>query len=246
VHELEKAKRALEIMLTEQKAQNEELEDELQLTEDAKLRLEVNMEAMRKQFERDLQAKEEQAEEKRRALVKQLRDVEAELEDERKQRAVAAISRKKLEADFSDLEQHLEMANKIKEDALKQLKKLQLQAKDWQREAEEARAARDELAGMAKEGERKVKGLEAELAQVTEDLAATERARRSAEGERDEMAEELGSNASRGGALLDEKRRLEARITALEEELEEEQSNSELFMDRCVISFFLPTFLLIL
>ncbi|XP_059476766.1 myosin heavy chain, non-muscle isoform X1 [Neocloeon triangulifer] len=232
VHELEKAKRALEIMLTEQKAQNEELEDELQLTEDAKLRLEVNMEAMRKQFERDLQAKEEQAEEKRRALVKQLRDVEAELEDERKQRAAAAVARKKLEADYSDLEQQLEMANKIKEDALKQLKKLQAQAKDWQREAEEARAARDELAAQAKEGERKVKGLEAELAQITEDLAAAERARRAAESERDEMAEELGSNASRGGALLDEKRRLEARITALEEELEEEQSNSELFMDR--------------
>jgi myosin protein heavy chain len=32
--------------------------------------------------------------------------------------------------------------------------------------------------------------------------------------------------------LLDEKRRLEARITALEEELEEEQSNSEILMDR--------------
>jgi hypothetical protein len=32
--------------------------------------------------------------------------------------------------------------------------------------------------------------------------------------------------------LLDEKRRLEARIATLEEELEEEQGNSELLMDR--------------
>jgi cell division protein FtsL len=32
--------------------------------------------------------------------------------------------------------------------------------------------------------------------------------------------------------LLDEKRRLEARIATLEEELEEEQSNSEILMDR--------------
>ena len=55
VHELEKAKRALESQLAEQKAQNEELEDELQFTEDAKLRLEVNMQALRAQFERDLQ-----------------------------------------------------------------------------------------------------------------------------------------------------------------------------------------------
>lgn len=66
VHELEKAKRLLESQLAEQKAQNEELEDELQITEDAKLRLEVNMQALRTQFERDLTAKEEQAEEKRK------------------------------------------------------------------------------------------------------------------------------------------------------------------------------------
>lgn len=58
VHELERAKRVLESQLAEQKSQNEELEDELQMTEDAKLRLEVNMQAMRAQFERDLQVSE--------------------------------------------------------------------------------------------------------------------------------------------------------------------------------------------
>lgn len=57
VHELEKAKRVLESQLAEQKSQNEELEDELQMTEDAKLRLEVNMQALRTQFERDLQVR---------------------------------------------------------------------------------------------------------------------------------------------------------------------------------------------
>lgn len=43
VHELEKSKRALENLVQEQKVQLEELEDELQGIEDAKLRLEVNM-----------------------------------------------------------------------------------------------------------------------------------------------------------------------------------------------------------
>ncbi|XP_021938647.1 myosin heavy chain, non-muscle isoform X2 [Zootermopsis nevadensis] len=247
VHELEKAKRALESQLAEQKAQNEELEDELQFTEDAKLRLEVNMQALRTQFERDLQAKEEQAEEKRRGLLKQLRDLEAELEDERKQRANALSQRKKLEADLKDMEQQLEMHDKVKEDALKQLKKLQAQAKDSARDAEEARASRDELAAAAKETERKLKSLEAELAQMSEDLASAERARRVAESERDELQEEISSNSSKGRRisvimanspaqaatlLLDEKRRLEARIATLEEELEEEQSNSEILMDR--------------
>lgn len=91
-----------------------------------------------------------------------------------------------------------------------------------------------------------------------QDLAAAERARKQAEAERDELADELASNASgkwvtsrfvsvviRGGtiggdvcchcsrsALADEKRRLEARISQLEEELEEEQGNMELLNDR--------------
>lgn len=54
------------------RTQLEELEDELQATEDAKLRLEVNMQAMKAQFERDLQARDEQNEEKKRLLVKQV------------------------------------------------------------------------------------------------------------------------------------------------------------------------------
>lgn len=54
------------------RTQLEELEDELQATEDAKLRLEVNMQAMKAQFDRDLQARDEQNEEKKRALVKQV------------------------------------------------------------------------------------------------------------------------------------------------------------------------------
>lgn len=54
------------------KTQLEELEDELQAAEDAKLRLEVNMQALKAQFERDLQGRDEQGEEKRKQLIKQV------------------------------------------------------------------------------------------------------------------------------------------------------------------------------
>ncbi|XP_022242820.1 myosin heavy chain, non-muscle-like [Limulus polyphemus] len=232
VHELEKAKRVLESQLAEQKTQIEELEDELQLTEDAKLRLEVNMQAMKSQFERDLQAKDEQAEEKRKALIKQLRDLEVELEDERKQRGAAINARKKIEGDFKDLEQQLEMANRLKEDAIRQLKKLQAQLKDYQRDAEEARQSHDELLTQTKEMEKKVKNIEAESIQLQEDLANSERARRTAEAERDELQEEVNNNASKSSLLQEEKRRLEAKVQQLEEELEEEQSNSEIMMEK--------------
>lgn len=72
MHELERAKRALENQVEAQRTQIEELEDELQVTEDAKLRLEVNMQALKAQIERDLQNKEEQGEEGKRALIRQV------------------------------------------------------------------------------------------------------------------------------------------------------------------------------
>ncbi|XP_076585808.1 myosin-10 isoform X5 [Chaetodon auriga] len=232
VHELEKSKRTLEQQVEEMRTQLEELEDELQATEDAKLRLEVNMQAMKAQFDRDLQARDEQGEEKKRALIKQVREMEAELEDERKQRTLSVAAKKKLEMDLSELEGQIETANKGREEAIKQLRKLQAQMKDYQRELEEARASRDEIFTQSKENEKKLKSLEAEILQLQEDHAASERARRHAEQERDELADEISNSASGKSSLLEEKRRLEARIAQLEEELEEEQGNMELLNDR--------------
>ncbi|KAM4631866.1 myosin-11 isoform 3-T3 [Discoglossus pictus] len=232
VHDLEKSKRGLEQQVEEMKTQLEELEDELQATEDAKLRLEVNMQALKAQFERDLQARDEQNEEKRRQLVKQVHEYETELEDERKQRTIAAAAKKKLEVDLKDLEGQVDFANKGRDEAIKQLKKLQAQMKDFQRDLDDARAAREEIFATARENEKKAKSMEAELFQVQEDLAAAERARKQAELEKEELAEELAGSSTGKSALQDDKRRLEARIAQLEEELEEEQTNMEGMSDR--------------
>ncbi|XP_035259192.1 myosin-9-like isoform X1 [Anguilla anguilla] len=232
VHELEKSKRGMEQQLEEMRTQLEELEDELQATEDAKLRLEVNMQAMKAQFDRDLLARDEMGEEKKRQLVKQVREMEMELEDERKQRSVAVAARKKLELDLVELEAQIDMANKNRDDALKQLKKLQAQMKDLLREIEDSRLAREEALAQAKENEKKIKTMEADNMQLQEDLAAAERMKRQAQLERDELQDEINSQASKNSLMADEKRRLEARIAQLEEDLEEEQCNTELVNDR--------------
>ncbi|KAM9674187.1 myosin-9 isoform 2-T2 [Trichechus inunguis] len=232
VHELEKSKRALEQQMEEMKTQLEELEDELQATEDAKLRLEVNLQAMKAQFERDLQGRDEQSEEKKKQLVRQVREMEAELEDERKQRSMAMAARKKLEMDLKDLEAHIDSANKNRDEAIKQLRKLQAQMKDCMRELEDTRASREEILAQAKENEKKLKSMEAEMIQLQEELAAAERAKRQAQQERDELADEIANSSGKGALALEEKRRLEARIAQLEEELDEEQSNTELVNDR--------------
>lgn len=61
----------------------------------------------------------------------QVREMEVELEDERKQRSAAVASRKKMELDLKELETGIDMANKNRDEALKQLKKLQV-SQSWE------------------------------------------------------------------------------------------------------------------
>merc|ERR1711981_872138 len=92
----------------------------------------------------------------------------------------------------------------------------QTAVKELQRDAEEAHAGKAEVLQQYKDMEKKVKNLEAEMIQLQEDLSAAERA---------DLQEEINSNAGKGSIMSDEKRRLDARIAALEEELEEEMFN---------------------
>lgn len=95
--------------------------------------------------------------------------------------------------------------------------------KDYQRELEDTRASRDDIFALSKENEKKLKSLEAEIVQlhevraavqalcdvcwitvlisslffsVVQDLAASERGRRHAEQERDELQDEISNSTS--------------------------------------------------
>ncbi|CAD6193083.1 unnamed protein product [Caenorhabditis auriculariae] len=229
VHELEKAKRALEAELADRKAQMEELEDAVQIAEDARLRLEVNLQALRSEHERSINNKEVEAEEKRRSLIKQIRDLEAELENERRGKSGISSQKKKMESHIAELEQQLEVANRLKDEYNKQLKKNQQIIKDYQHECEETRQTKEDLAAQLREVERKLRAVETEREQLREANETLSAIRKQLELEKDELEEMRG----RGGSISsDEKRRLEAKIAQLEEELEEEQSNSEIAIDK--------------
>uniref|UniRef100_A0A2I3GZG7 Myosin heavy chain 14 n=1 Tax=Nomascus leucogenys TaxID=61853 RepID=A0A2I3GZG7_NOMLE len=232
VHELERACRVAEQAANDLRAQVTELEDELTAAEDAKLRLEVTVQALKTQHERDLQGRDEAGEERRRQLAKQLRDAEVERDEERKQRALAVAARKKLEGELEELKAQMASAGQGKEEAVKQLRKMQAQMKELWREVEETRSSREEIFSQNRESEKRLKGLEAEVLRLQEELAASDRARRQAQQDRDEMADEVANGNLSKAAILEEKRQLEGRLGQLEEELEEEQSNSELLNDR--------------
>uniref|UniRef100_A0A668A673 Myosin-9 n=1 Tax=Myripristis murdjan TaxID=586833 RepID=A0A668A673_9TELE len=223
VHELERAKRGMEQQLEEMRVQLEELEDELQATEDAKLRLEVNMQAMKAQFDRDLQARDEQGEERRKQLVKQVREMEVELEDERRQRSQALSTRKKLELDLAELETQIDAANRGRDEALKQLRKLQAQMKEQLRELDELRLSRDEALSEAKENERKLKSMEADALQFQE--MADEKRR--LEARIAQLEEELEEEQLNSEMVNDRMKRTTLQVEQLTTEVSAERSTSQ-------------------
>jgi len=68
--------------------------------------------------------------------------------------------------------------------------------KDSQHDVDVMTIARDEAVNAAKEIDKKYKTSEAELLQLQADLASSERARKAAQSERDDLAEELNSSSS--------------------------------------------------
>ncbi|XP_078197466.1 uncharacterized protein LOC128928149 isoform X6 [Callithrix jacchus] len=187
VYEL-KSKWALEQQVEEMKIALEEMEDELQDTENANLQLEVNLQAMKIQFEQDLQGRDEQSEEKVQQLVTQVWDIKAELEDERKSHSMSVAAWKKLGI---DLEARIDSANKNQDEAVEQMRKWRAQVKHCMRELDDTRASREEILAQAKENERNLKSVEAEMIHLHEELAATERAKRQAQQERDDLLVDL-------------------------------------------------------
>ncbi|MED6244107.1 hypothetical protein ATANTOWER_019767 [Ataeniobius toweri] len=232
VHELERSKRSLETEVQNLRTQTQDLEEELNEAENLRLRLEVNLQALKAQFEREISNNEEKGEEKRRALSKQVKELEIHLEEERTQRSQAVSAKKQLEAELQEAEAQLEAASRGKEDSVKQLRRLQGQMKEILRELDETKLSRDEVITQSKDSEKKIQTLEAEVLHLTEELAVSDRQKRQAQQERDEMSEEMVNSSSGKNVLFDEKRRLEARVSQLEEELEEEQTNAELLAER--------------
>ncbi|XP_035490091.2 myosin-10 isoform X2 [Scophthalmus maximus] len=232
VHELERTRRSLETEAQNLRVQTQELEEELTEAENSRLRLEVTLQALKAQFEREIGTNEEKGEEKRRALSKQVKELEIQLEEERSQRSQAVSAKKQIEAELQEAEAQGETASRGKEDAVKQLRRLQGQMKEVLRELDETKLTREEVISQSKDSEKKIQTLEAEVLQLTEELSVSERHRRQAQQERDEVADEMINSSSGKTALSEEKRRLESRVSQLEEELEEEQTNAELLGER--------------
>ncbi|GMT17075.1 hypothetical protein PFISCL1PPCAC_8372, partial [Pristionchus fissidentatus] len=230
--QLEQTNRKLEQELAENKELIMELEDAVQLAEDKCSRLEVNAQAARQELDRANAAREAEDEENKKTLVKKVRDMEAELEMERRSKATVVAAKKKLEMEVESLNQSTADARQKLEDATRQMNRAHKQAKEAASEGIEARAAMDEALQAARETEKKLRALESDLAAMQDQLSTAQASKRKAENEREEISEEL-DRIKKGGMMgSEEKRRLESKIAMLEEQLDDEQSNVEMAQER--------------
>lgn len=85
---------------------------------------EVNIQAMKVQFDQDLQTREEEGEKRMKQLVKQVCEMEVYMENEHRQHGHAFSSTKKFEMDFGELKLQVDCANKGPNDVLKQVKNI--------------------------------------------------------------------------------------------------------------------------
>lgn len=117
---------SLEVTVQEQNTQIIELEDELQTSEDARLRLEVNINALRQRLDA-IQREIDQAEDDRRAWINDRNKAyEAEREDFERSKQQLIQQRDKLEVDLQNLRPQLEEVRQEKEQALRVSRRLQV------------------------------------------------------------------------------------------------------------------------
>ncbi|KAK6102849.1 Myosin head (motor domain) family protein [Brugia pahangi] len=230
VLELDRMKRQLEIELANAKETITELEDNLQLTEDAKLRLDVTLQATNAELEKIRNGKERDDDERRKVMLRKLGDLENELDSERRAKLILVQQKRKLETDLHHSLEQLEAITTQKEDFSRQLRKCSLHLKDLQLEVDESKEAKDVALLRTQDMEKRLKSLEDELARAAETNMQLTADRRRAERERDDAVEELSVKS--GLMSAEDKKRLETKIYELEELLEEEQNNTELGNDK--------------
>ncbi|EGT54268.1 CBN-NMY-2 protein [Caenorhabditis brenneri] len=231
VYELEKTKRRLDEELSRCEAQIIELEDALTIADDAKSRLEVTMQAMRSDFERQLANRDEDEEDRKKGLVSKIRNLTEELEAEQRAKQNAVANKKKFESQVNELTEKNEAAYRQIEDLTRQLRKAQLGYKDVQLDATEARTAMEDALAAQREAEKRARAAEDEIRSLTADVQAITSSKRKAETERDELIDEISSLRA-SSSSNEERRRLLAKITDLEEQFDEEASANEVAQEK--------------
>ncbi len=212
IHEIEKQRKKLESEKFELEAALGDAEGALEQEENKLLRLNLEVNQVRADIEKRIQEKEEEFEGTKRNHVKQLEQMQYNIEAESKSKAEAMRMRKKLELDIGELESALEHANMANVELQKNVKGYQDKIKEKVMQFEEEQRAKDNARDLMLNAERRANTMQNALEEAKTMLEQADRARKQSEQELTDTNESLADLTVQNQSLNTAKRRLEQEI----------------------------------
>ncbi|NXX33201.1 MYH7 protein, partial [Nicator chloris] len=221
IHELEKVKKMLESEKSDIQAALEEAEGALEHEESKTLRIQLELNQIKADMDRKLAEKDEEFENLRRNHQRAMDSMQASLDAEARAKNEAVRLRKKMEGDLNEMEIQLNHANRQAAEFQKLGRQLQAQIKDLQIELDDTQRHNDDLKEQAGALERRNNLLLAEVEELRAALEQAERSRKLAEQELLETTERVTLLHSQNTGLINQKKKLEADISQMSNELED-------------------------
>ncbi|KAJ3082640.1 hypothetical protein HDU99_002055 [Rhizoclosmatium hyalinum] len=224
IHDLDKAKRRLESHISELESQLEDEQEAHRRSLDSKSQLEIQLADTKKKLESDLRAKESQMDEMRRLLMKEVNALGDQLEESQQQKADILKQKKKVEDQLEDLMSHAENTARGQSDLEKYKKKAEASLRDLQSRFEEEEKRRKNAEELSDRLEKKSNSLQTEVEALELQVESFERTKKNLEKKVADLTDEISGPAEDSKAnLLDNKKKLEREIKALQQRLIEEE-----------------------
>ncbi|OAF66832.1 Myosin heavy chain, partial [Intoshia linei] len=248
-HELRKQLQSSKMELENEIARAEDLEDEIQLLTDAKMRLGVNYNALKQQNEKNAEEKDEEFDNRIKSYTRkthiflsnllfisntniQINELEEILVNEKKIANNANNTRRITEEKLNQLENETDRLKKQKDDVAKSIKKIANERDQYIVKNEELKKSNDSITEQLQKSLKTIKSLEDENNELESKFTNSNKHRKNIEIELSEIEENSSAILAAKNALSEENKKLSTKLTELEDELEEEQENGQTMQSR--------------
>lgn len=225
---LAKVKKQLRDLEAKVKDQEEELDEQagsIQMLEQAKLRLEMEMERMRQTHTKEMESRDEEVEEARQSCQKKLKQMEVQLEEEYEDKQKALREKRELESKLSTL------SDQVNQRDFESEKRLRKDLKRTKALLADAQIMLDHLKNNAP-SKREIAQLKNQLEESEFTCAAAVKARKAMEVEMEDLHLQIDDIAKAKTALEEQLSRLQREKNEIQNRLEEDQEDMNELMKK--------------
>ncbi|XP_005402751.1 PREDICTED: unconventional myosin-XVIIIa isoform X19 [Chinchilla lanigera] len=225
---LAKVKKQLRDLEAKVKDQEEELDEQagtIQMLEQAKLRLEMEMERMRQTHSKEMESRDEEVEEARQSCQKKLKQMEVQLEEEYEDKQKALREKRELESKLATL------SDQVSQRDFESEKRLRKDLKRTKALLADAQIMLDHLKNNAP-SKREIAQLKNQLEESEFTCAAAVKARKAMEVEIEDLHLQIDDIAKTKTALEEQLSRLQREKNEIQNRLEEDQEDMNELMKK--------------